>query len=456
MTLQRPCQWAPSIVPCRLPSAPGAREVEVRELKTRAPRKKKKGGGGQNDAELVARRRARILTQEQSAASPLLEVRELSVAYSPRGGMSKTVSDVKAVDGVSFALAKGECLGLVGESGSGKSSIARALVRVAPATGQFLFKGVDFFQLQGEPLRAARREVQLIAQNPRGSIDPRQSAGEVVREPLEVHRLLPRREIGAQVDTLMHQVGFDPALADRRPHQLSGGQCQRLAIARSLAVRAELLICDEPTSALDVSVQAQIINLLKDIQAVDQTSFLFISHDLAVVRQLAHNVAVLYRGRIVELAPAARLFAAPAHPYTVELLSSGAPGHVAHARRANHRWRAQTPKPSCRCRPAHARMRLRATMPVCRRDLPARSTKPGNNREWAYGRMSSLAGSDRRDRQCRGLTRVYRCLSKALAREDAWGRHSFGSSTSTSASTLEATSTTPSSTFRSRWPTVPE
>ena len=177
-------------------------------------------------------------------------------------------------------------------------------------------------------MRAARREVQLIAQNPRGSIDPRQSAGEVVREPLEVHRLLPRREIGAQVDELMHQVGFDPALADRRPHQLSGGQCQRLAIARSLAVRAELLICDEPTSALDVSVQAQIINLLKDIQAVDQTSFLFISHDLAVVRQLAHNVAVLYRGRIVELAPAARLFAAPAHPYTVELLSSVTPGQA--------------------------------------------------------------------------------------------------------------------------------
>jgi peptide/nickel transport system permease protein len=286
-----------------------------------------RGAQGQNDAELVAGG-GRASTQEQSAASPLLEVRELSVAYSPRGGMSKTVSDVKAVDGVSFALAKGECLGLVGESGSGKSSIARALVRVAPATGQFLFKGVDFFQLQGEPLRAARREVQLIAQNPRGSIDPRQSAGEVVREPLEVHRLLPRREIGAQVDTLMHQVGFDPALADRRPHQLSGGQCQRLAIARSLAVRAELLICDEPTSALDVSVQAQIINLLKDIQAVDQTSFLFISHDLAVVRQLAHNVAVLYRGRIVELAPAARLFAAPAHPYTVELLSSVAPGHA--------------------------------------------------------------------------------------------------------------------------------
>jgi oligopeptide/dipeptide ABC transporter ATP-binding protein len=286
-----------------------------------------RGAQGQNDAELVAGG-GRASTQEQSAASPLLEVRELSVAYSPRGGMSKTVSDVKAVDGVSFALAKGECLGLVGESGSGKSSIARALVRVAPATGQFLFKGVDFFQLQGEPLRAARREVQLIAQNPRGSIDPRQSAGEVVREPLEVHRLLPRREIGAQVDTLMHQVGFDPALADRRPHQLSGGQCQRLAIARSLAVRAELLICDEPTSALDVSVQAQIINLLKDIQAVDQTSLLFISHDLAVVRQLAHNVAVLYRGRIVELAPAARLFAAPAHPYTVELLSSVAPGHA--------------------------------------------------------------------------------------------------------------------------------
>jgi peptide/nickel transport system permease protein len=253
--------------------------------------------------------------------APVVVVSELTVLYASRG-KGATGSSVKAVDHVSFSMQPGECLGLVGESGSGKSSIARALVRVVRADGSFLFQGADFFALRGEALRATRRNVQLIFQNPRGSIDPRQTARQVVREPIEAHGLLPRDKIEARVDELMHQVGFDSALSDRRPHQLSGGQCQRLAIARSLGLRAELLICDEPTSALDVSVQAQIINLLKDLQEAERTSYLFISHDLAVVRQLAHSVAVLYKGQIVERAPAAELFSAPAHPYTIELLSS--------------------------------------------------------------------------------------------------------------------------------------
>ncbi len=253
---------------------------------------------------------------------PVVDVSELTVLYASRSKGPAGSSSMKAVDHVSFSIQPGECLGLVGESGSGKSSIARALVRVVRADGSFLFKGTDFFALRGEALRTTRRNVQLIFQNPRGSIDPRQTARQVVREPIDAHGLLPKDKIEARVDELMYQVGFDSALSDRRPHQLSGGQCQRLAIARSLALRAELLICDEPTSALDVSVQAQIINLLKDLQGVERTSYLFISHDLAVVRQLAHSVAVLYKGQIVERAPAAELFSAPAHPYTIELLSS--------------------------------------------------------------------------------------------------------------------------------------
>ena len=162
----------------------------------------------------------------------------------------------------------------------------------------------------------------MIFQNPQGSLDPRQTARQVIQEPLAEHGLLPRAQIQARVEELMDQVGFNPALAERYAHQLSGGQCQRLAIARSLGLGAELLICDEPTSALDVSVQAQIINLLKDLQQSRRTSYLFISHNLAVVRQLATKVAVMYRGRIVESAPVAQLFGAPKHPYTLELLGS--------------------------------------------------------------------------------------------------------------------------------------
>jgi oligopeptide/dipeptide ABC transporter ATP-binding protein len=253
----------------------------------------------------------------------LLTVEDLSVTFHRRGSATAgTGPIVKAVNGVSFDMDAGDCLGLVGESGSGKSSIARALVRVVPSRGRFILKGVDFFALKGEALREARREIQMIFQNPQGSLDPRQTAREVIQEPLAEHRLVPRPQMKARVEELMDQVGFNPALAERYAHQLSGGQCQRLAIARSLGLGAELLICDEPTSALDVSVQAQIINLLKDLTESQRTSYLFISHNLGVVRQLATKVAVLYRGRIVESASAPELFAAPKHPYTLELLGS--------------------------------------------------------------------------------------------------------------------------------------
>lgn len=259
--------------------------------------------------------------------APLVSVRDLQVTYAGVGGGR---IGLRAVDGVSFEIGPGECLAVVGESGSGKSSIARALVRMVRAHGVFELRGVNFFGLRGEALRSARRSVQLVFQTPQGSIDPRQTARQVIAEPLEAHRLVERSRVGARVEELMRQVGFDPALADRRARELSGGQCQRLAIARCLAVGAQLVICDEPTSALDVSVQAQIINLLKDLQERDGTSYLFISHNLAVVRQLAHRVAVVYQGRIVELASSDELFVAPLHPYTRELMRSvsGAPATV--------------------------------------------------------------------------------------------------------------------------------
>ena len=259
-------------------------------------------------------------------APPLVEVRDLVKHYAGERtwlGLGRPRAAVRAVDGVSFSIAAGKTLGLVGESGSGKTTIARTLLRLTePSAGSFLLDGVDVFTLAPGPLRRLRRRIQIVFQDPYGSLNPRMTVRQTLREPLAIHQLAPKPQRDARVGALLDEVGLDPELADRYPHELSGGQRQRVGIARALSVEPVFLVCDEPVSALDVSVQAQVLNLLADLQQKRQLTYLFIAHDLAVVKHIADDVAVMYLGRIVERAPAAPVYEQPRHPYTRSLLSA--------------------------------------------------------------------------------------------------------------------------------------
>ncbi|MCX8109254.1 MAG: ABC transporter ATP-binding protein, partial [Verrucomicrobiae bacterium] len=231
---------------------------------------------------------------------------------------------LRAVDGVDLEIQPGETVGLVGESGCGKSTLGRAIARlVEPTKGRILWKGEDVTSLRGRGLRRWRRHVQMIFQDPINSLDPRQAAGDAIGEALDIHKLVAnRRERRERIAALMKAVGLDPSCASNYPHEFSGGQRQRIGIARALALNPELIVCDEPVSALDVSVQAQIINLLLDLQVAQGIAFLFIAHDLALVEHMSNRILVMYLGRIVESAPAPQLLKEPCHPYTQALISA--------------------------------------------------------------------------------------------------------------------------------------
>ncbi len=258
--------------------------------------------------------------------SPLLEVDSLKVYFPITSGivLDRHVGDIKAVDDVSLTIEQGDTLGLVGESGCGKSTLGRAILRLyEPTSGRVIFDGQDITHLKESALRPLRRRMQMVFQDPFASLNPRHSVGRIVGEPLRIHSISDgRSKTGARVRELLSLVGLPADAVGRYPHEFSGGQRQRIGVARALALNPEFLVCDEPVSALDVSIQAQIINLMEELQTELGLTYLFIAHDLAVVRHISDRIAVMYLGKIVEVAPADDLYVNPLHPYTITLLSS--------------------------------------------------------------------------------------------------------------------------------------
>ncbi|MGC2414161.1 MAG: dipeptide ABC transporter ATP-binding protein [Stellaceae bacterium] len=318
-----------------------------------------------------------------SPGAPLLEVRDLKKHFPIHTGVFSRVSDwVYAVDGVSFRIGRGETLGLVGESGCGKSTVGRTLLKLLePTDGQIVVNGTDITRLDAAQMLPYRRQMQMIYQDPYASLNPRMSAGDIVGEPLVIHRVGTPQERRERVAHLFERVGLRPELIDSFPHEFSGGQRQRIGIARAIALSPELIVGDEPVSALDVSIQAQIINLLIDLQDELKLSYLFVAHDLAVVEHISHRVAVMYLGRIVEMTDKTSLFETPLHPYSEALLSAVP---IPKARAKGRRRVILTgdvpspinPPPGC-----HFHARCPYAMARCRTEVPAlREVLPGH---WA-------------------------------------------------------------------------
>lgn len=265
-------------------------------------------------------------TTPASSQDNLLEVCDVKMHFPVMSGviLQRHVGEVKAVDGVSFTVRRGETLGLVGESGSGKTTIGRVILQVyRPTSGRIMFDGVDLATLKSGAMRAMRRRIQVVFQDPYSSLNPRIKTGDIVGEPLRVHKLVEtKEEYLARVADLFRTVGLNPNMADRYPHEFSGGQRQRIGVARALAVQPDFIVADEPVSALDVSIQAQLINLLEDLQKQFGLTYLFIAHDLSVVRHISDRVAVMYLGKIMEIADRVSIFQEPLHPYSKALMSA--------------------------------------------------------------------------------------------------------------------------------------
>ncbi|QBI21749.1 dipeptide ABC transporter ATP-binding protein [Egibacter rhizosphaerae] len=290
------------------------------------------------------------MTLDLGGSQPLLSVRGLTKHFPLTRGIvfRRQVGTVRAVDGVSFDLAPGETLGLVGESGCGKSTTARVLLRlIEPTSGEAHYRGTDIFRMSTRELRRMRRDVQIIFQDPYASLDPRMTVGKIIGEGWEIHPdVVPRNRRKQEIGDLLERVGLERSHADRFPHQFSGGQRQRIGIARALALRPEVLLLDEPVSALDVSVQAQVINLLEELQADYGFAALFIAHDLSVVRHISDRVAVMYLGRIVETGDSDEIYERPTHPYTQALLSAVPSPDPTVTRRERIRLEGDVPSPA--------------------------------------------------------------------------------------------------------------
>jgi oligopeptide transport system ATP-binding protein len=264
------------------------------------------------------------MVTEGTNARPILEVENLKTHFPVRQGILQRVVDhVRAVDGINFSIQPGETLGLVGESGCGKTTVGRSILRLVPATdGVVRYEGDDVFSMNAREMRLIRRKMQIIFQDPAGSLNPRMRVGRIVGEPLEVHGIAKGDELRTRVEQLLERCGLWKQAADRYPHEFSGGQRQRIGIARALALEPKLIVCDEPTSALDVSIQSQILNLLADLQEEFGLSYLFISHDMAVIHHVCKRIAVMYDGKIVEEGDRTSIIENPQHPYTQALLSA--------------------------------------------------------------------------------------------------------------------------------------
>ncbi len=316
--------------------------------------------------------------------APVIEVQDLHVHFPVTKGLvfQRQVGTVKAVDGVSFAIARGETLGLVGESGCGKTTIGRAILQlVQPTAGAIRLNGQDLASLVPEEMRRARRAVQLVFQDPYASLNPRMSVGETLAEPIRLYGLRTgTRAVHERVSELLAQVGLSPSHAGRFPHEFSGGQRQRIGIARALACEPDLIVCDEPVSALDVSVQAQVVNLLQDLQERIGLTYLFIAHGLNVIKHISNRVAVMYLGRVVELGDKRQVYEEPRHPYTRALLSA-VPLPDPRAERARRRIILQGDVPSPLDPPDGCRFASRCPIVVerCRRETPPLATLSGDH-----------------------------------------------------------------------------